>query len=79
MGTKNKPGAFDCYGNAEPDEPMFTLLARDASAPITVRFWADRREAMIDAGEKPESDRGMVEEARECARAMEAWRARHRQ
>lgn len=29
MGTKNNPGAFDCYANAEPDEPMFVLLARD--------------------------------------------------
>ena len=28
MGTKNNPGRFDCYGNAEPDEPIFVLLGR---------------------------------------------------
>ena len=33
MGTKNNPGQFDCYRNAEPDEPMFVLLARDERAP----------------------------------------------
>ena len=35
MATKTKPGAFDCYSKAEPDEPVFTLLARDPSAPLT--------------------------------------------
>jgi hypothetical protein len=29
MGTKSNPGPFDCYAKAEPDEPMFVLLARD--------------------------------------------------
>lgn len=36
MGTKNNPGAFDCYANAEPDEPMFVLLGRDKHAPAPV-------------------------------------------
>lgn len=40
MGTKNNPGKFDCYEAADPDEPMFVLLARDASAPHLVRLWA---------------------------------------
>ena len=52
MGTKNQPGHYDCYGNAEPDEPMFIVLARDVSAPAVVRDWADRRELMIDNGQK---------------------------
>ena len=78
MGTKNNPGKFDCYGNAEPDEPMFILLARDASAPIVVDHWAERRLRMIEDGTKPESDRAMVEEARQCAQAMRDWRAKHR-
>lgn len=43
MGTKNNPGSFDCYANAEPDEPMFTLLARDPLAPGLVRIWAALR------------------------------------
>lgn len=74
MGTKNNPGVYDCYANAEPDEPMFILLARDSTAPGRVEGWANRRERMIQLGSKPESDRPMVEEARECARAMRAWR-----
>ena len=28
MATKEKLGQFDCYEKAEPDEPMFVLLAR---------------------------------------------------
>lgn len=73
MGTKNNPGAFDCYGNAEPDEPMFILLGRDPHGHSAVRKWADDREAMIRAGLKPIDDMRMVWEARECADAMEAY------
>ena len=67
MGTKNNPGKFDCYANAEPDEPMFVLLARDPMAPILVRLWADLREH--NAGNPSK-----VSEARACAANMEAWR-----
>ena len=66
MGTKNNPGKFDCYKNAEPDEPMFVLLARDRHAPELVRLWAQMRE---DEGENP----AKVVEARDCAGAMERW------
>lgn len=75
MGSKNEPGKFDCYANALPDEPMFILLARDPSAPAIVKWWADAREAAIDGGQRPEGDRAMVEEARQCAKNMTAWRA----
>lgn len=71
MGSKNNPGRFDCYANAEPDEPMFVLLARDCHAPLVVRFWAQLRK---DAGEH----RAKVDEANACADAMEAWRERNR-
>lgn len=67
MGTKNNPGQFDCYVNAEPDEPMFVLLARDVSAPMLVRTWANLREQSEVSPEK-------VAEARACADAMEQWR-----
>lgn len=40
MGTKNNPGSFDCYEKAEPDEPMFVLLARDPRAANLARLWA---------------------------------------
>jgi hypothetical protein len=73
MGTKNQPAAFDCYANAEPDEPMFILLARDKYAPVLVEQWARMRSTDIDKGERPESDRAQVKEAFACAKAMEQW------
>lgn len=78
MGTKNKPGVYDCYANADPDEPMFVLLARDPDAALIVERWASAREFRVDRGMKPESDRRLVTEARECAAAMRAWRAANR-
>jgi hypothetical protein len=74
MGSKNQPGEFDCYGNALPDEPMFILLARDPLGPEIVEQWALRRVNLISEGLKPASDMAMVEEARECAANMRAWR-----
>ncbi len=71
MATKNKPGKFDCYANAEPDEPMFILLGRDRHAPSVVRQWADMREI---EGEDP----AKVAEARQCAEAMEDFREERR-
>lgn len=73
MGTKNNPGSYDCYANAEPDEPMFILLGRDPHGAAAVRKWAADREQMIQAGLKPADDMRMVWEARECADAMEAY------
>lgn len=73
MGTKNNPGIYDCYANAEPDEPIFILLGRDSHAPAAVLKWADDREILVEAGLKPTSDRAMVIDARECAQAMIAY------
>jgi hypothetical protein len=66
MGTKLTPGAFDCYADAKPDEPMFILLGRDPMAGILVRLWARLRD---DAGEDP----AKVEEAVRCAAEMERY------
>ena len=82
MGTKNKPGAFDCYANAEPDEPMFVLLARDESAPKIVRHWVREREirkgrpwpTIVDPSLPQFDDK--AREALACADAMEAFRER---
>lgn len=74
MGTKLKPGAFDCFRNALPDEPMFILLARDPWAPKLVEDWAMYRENMVAAGNRPPTDKAMVTEARTCAHAMGIWR-----
>jgi len=64
MGTKNKPGKFDCYANARPDEPLFVLLGRDRHAAGLVRLWALLR---AKDGEDPEK----VAEALACADAMD--------
>lgn len=81
MGTKTTPGKFDCFANAEPNEPMFVLLGRDMHAPALVEQWAHIREIQIQMGMKPESDRAKIKDARECAIEMRrfllgcSWRA----
>ena len=80
--TKNSPGAFDCYEDAGPDEPLFVLRSTDRSAPDTVRHWADMYELrkQLDnsvgdgPGELTARQQEKVDEARECASAMEQWR-----
>ena len=67
MGTKNTPGQFDCYTRADPDEPMFVLLARDPLAPALVELWASLREHLAGNPSK-------VAEARACARAMREYK-----
>ncbi len=67
MGTKLNPGEYDCYEKAEPDEPMFILLARDPLAPSLIHIWANMRE---DLGKDPEK----TAEARAIADEMVKWR-----
>lgn len=79
MGTKNKPGSFDCYLQALPEEPLFTLLARDRHAPDTVEKWADSRELEIRRGyggnkEKLVAELQQLAEARKIAGDMRNWR-----
>ena len=74
MGTKQLPDKYDCYTRALSDEPMFTLLARDSSAPGMVRQWAYEREREVAQGKRAADDLEMVAEARRCANAMERWR-----
>lgn len=74
MGTKAHPSNFDCYANAEADEPMFTVLGRDKDAPLLVKMWALLREQAVEMGAKPPSDLAMVAEARQVAYEMERWR-----
>lgn len=70
MSTKNNPGSFDCYANAEPDEPMFVLLGRDKHAPTLVWLWATLR--TLDG-----EDEAKVLEARTCAANMLEWAHDH--
>lgn len=66
MGSKKEPGAFDCYANAKPDEPMFVLLGRDAGAGLLVRIWVKMRELR---GEDP----AKLANARQIASDLDAW------
>lgn len=43
MGTKEEPGEYDCYAKLAPDEPHFTLRAKDPAAPYLVRMWSESR------------------------------------
>jgi hypothetical protein len=78
MGTKNNPGQFDCYTNAEPDEPMFVLLARDPAAPHAIEAWVELRKEFIEQGIKPSTDWPVLDEALVCANEMAAWRRKNR-
>jgi len=78
MGTKNNPGQFDCYANAEPDEPMFVLLARDPAAPNAIRLWVNER-TMLVAGHRPDAaETAKLREAMACAETMDEWRLANR-
>lgn len=88
MGTKNNPGQFDCYANAEPDEPMFVLLGRDRLAGHLVSIWSKIRMGDMEAagtvfldmlekhavayGMEPDIDK--ASEAMDCALAMFKFR-----
>lgn len=94
MGTKNNPGTYDCYAAAEPDEPLFTLLARDPTAPWLVAAWRQLRagkyeEAAIlmaganEALKKSKKklltfDSPKLVEAVQCVKDMEDWRQKNR-
>ncbi len=72
MGTKNAPGKFDCYDNADPNEPMFILLGRDLAAPRTILEWVYERLRLY--ADKPNLEQLL--EALQCARTMLEWRPR---
>lgn len=91
MGTKLKPGAFDCYDAAEDDEPMFVLLARDEDAPALIYEWARKRFRRLaeehrgvrypEREQHAENERVIkvlrkIAEALQCAQNMRDWRER---
>ena len=71
MGTKENPSPFDAYAKAAPDEPMFTLLARDPHAPALVWLWG----ALRELSEKNDPEK--IREARECCVQMMVWAKEH--
>ena len=77
MGTKNNPGNYDCYSKADPDEPLFTLRAKDMLAPMLIELWAAIRE--LNWTEKfgdlpiPTDYQKKLTEARNIAQDMRDW------
>jgi hypothetical protein len=94
MGTKSNPDQFDCYQRAEPDEPLFTMLARDPQGGDFVHLWAALRSCdMIGAerifermkhrarypvGPRRAGDGDKICSAINNAEAMRAWRKANR-
>lgn len=77
MGTKEKPGQFDCYASLEPDEPFFVLKASDPSAAMSVLMWAELyRERKQRAGAWNPKAVARYCEAHEVANQMYEYRAR---
>lgn len=81
MGTKDKPGEFDCYDKAANDEPLFVLLAHDPDGADTVEDWARRRFRRLVKGDadrlsNEDLTREMrrIAEALSCATAMREWK-----
>lgn len=74
MGTKLKPTPNDCYDKALPDEPRFTLLARDPHFARMIEAWAKDRREDIRCGARPSSDMKQVIEAEKIAAEGADWR-----
>lgn len=65
MATKNNPGAYDCHASAKPDEPLFTLIARDPTFAAVIQLWSVLRARVTDQG----ADSAQTGEAQQCALA----------
>lgn len=58
-----------CYNKAADDEPIFTIRAQDALAPMVVEYWAELAAKMKVKPEK-------ILEAYRCSQAMREWPTR---
>jgi hypothetical protein len=66
----NNPAS--CMSRASDDEMTFVLLERDDASPNTIRYWITER---IRLGKNRPGDAQLLE-AEQCARIMEAERAK---
>ena len=75
MSTRNNPGPFNCYAAALPDEPVFTVLARDPAFPATLAFWKEQR---VSLGKDQSDDdiQRLLAIPNEIAKGV-AWRAKN--
>lgn len=74
MSTKQNPGPFDCYAKLKDDEPYFVLRAKDPDAPALVEAWARARTLRGAVTDPTGPINPKIEEARQTAEAMRAWR-----
>lgn len=80
--TKTRPGSWDALEKAEPDEPIFVLLARDEHAAPLVKEWVRRvREAALKLGDwnAAEPKLRKATDAEAIAWAMDSWRRNERE
>lgn len=74
MGTRNRPGQYDCWSRLADDEPYFLLMARDNSAPAAIIAWVGDRLDRIKNGERRGADDlPQLREALGAIRDMVAW------
>lgn len=64
--TQELNSANSCMSRAKDDEMTFVLLARDITAPTTIRFWVEQR--VLSGKNKP--DDAQIIEALACADEM---------
>lgn len=76
MTTRDNPTGTDAHRKALPDEPTFTLLARDPAAPAAIEAWMMARVRHYDANPPaPRTEQHKYLEAIRCVGAMDEWRA----
>lgn len=68
--TEELSNPNSCMSRARDDEMTFVLLARDITAPDTIRFWANER---VRLGKNTLND-PQITEAFACALKMEEQR-----
>lgn len=64
--TAAHPGPYDPLDKAKPDEPVFTLIARDPHAPATVVHWASLARAVAMEIEDEEQRRHDLQKCTEA-------------
>lgn len=82
MGTKNRPGEFDCHAAADPDEPLFILRANDPKSAPLIRMWIEmyklEKAPIMDDPNTTMEERSRIvrkmNEAEQCADDMNSWR-----
>lgn len=84
MATKEEPGKYDCHAAAAPNEPIFTLRAKDELMAPMIRLWIAMRQGdyaaamdALDVGltlRRKETSPEKLAEAERCAVEAERWR-----